>query len=227
MNQQSLLDRQHVLVKWALLQKQLAEEEAALKQQTEGQLAQSALLGDKLSESSNAKSETQIIAKWNIAPSGSSWERCGSEEAPETKTNNQREAIQGAWTTSSGEKETNWKQRDTWNTGRSSRDLSAASPAENPATAGQGGAAGEGRQHPSSEQPDVHSAPVPGAFISHGDCFLVSHEHQGAYGVLYLKLHKSGLPWEVAPSALSPPPLWAYDRLPKAQEPMAVRYLQL
>ena len=77
------------------------------------------------------------------------------------------------------------------------------------------------------EQPDVHSAPVPGAFISHGDCFLVSHEHQGAYGVLYLKLHKSGLPWEAAPSALSPPPLWAYDRLPNAQEPMAVRYLQL
>ena len=77
------------------------------------------------------------------------------------------------------------------------------------------------------EQPDVHSAPVPGAFISHGDCFLVSHEHQGADGVLYLKLHKSGLPWEAGSSALSPPPLWAFDRLPGAQEPMAVRYLQL
>ena len=77
------------------------------------------------------------------------------------------------------------------------------------------------------EQPNVNSAPVPGVFISHGDCFLVSHEHQGADGVLYLKLYKSGLPWEAGSSAVSPPTLWAFDRLPGAQAPMAVRYLQL
>ncbi len=77
------------------------------------------------------------------------------------------------------------------------------------------------------EQPDVHSAPAPGVFISQGDCFLVSQEQQGADGVLYLRLHKSGLPWEADSSAHSPPPLWAFDRLPGAQEPMAVRYLQL
>ena len=77
------------------------------------------------------------------------------------------------------------------------------------------------------EQPDVNLEPVPGIFISCGDCFLVSHEHEGTDGVLYLKLYKSGQPWEADSGALASPPLWAFDRLPGAQEPMAVRYMQL